>query len=333
MSAVRRWLQPRRVRLISAYATAGFLAAGVSLISAAESWRPIPTLLVGLGASLLFAFFVLVPVVVQLEGLPDDPGHSSFDAASLLEGLVEQVELSLPAFAYELERWPKARSGMGSVSPLVRVVELLERRTEHFTGHSHSVARFGRDVAIHMGLDGRLVLAVYRAGLLHDIGDLAVPQAIIEKSGALTLDERRIMQRHSVDGASIVGADPALADLAVIIRHHHERVDGQGYPEGLVGDSIPIGARILQVVDAYAAMTAHRPYRHALPSRVARSRLAQAVDAQFDRSVVAAFEAILIAADDEYRDLALRLSGEWKPAVEPEHEVPNVVHLFSVAER
>src|SRR5205085_1480310 len=89
--------------------------------------------------------------------------------------------------------------------------------------------------------------------------------------------------------------------IAHIVRHHHERVDGLGYPDGLHGDEIPIASRIIAVADAYNAMTSDRPYRDAMPSRVARLRLAQAVESQFDTSVVAAFEATLAGATDAYR--------------------------------
>ena len=91
------------------------------------------------------------------------------------------------------------------------------------------------------------------------------------------------------------------AEIATIVRHHHERWDGQGYPDGLEADGIPLISRIIAVADAYNAMTSDRPYRDAMPSRVARMRLAQGVESQFDTAVVAAFEAILAGASDEYR--------------------------------
>ena len=91
------------------------------------------------------------------------------------------------------------------------------------------------------------------------------------------------------------------AEIASVVRHHHERVDGQGYPDSLVAEDIPLLSRIIAVADAYNAMTSDRPYRDAMPSRVARLRLAQAVESQFDTSVVAAFEAILASATEEYR--------------------------------
>jgi HD-GYP domain-containing protein (c-di-GMP phosphodiesterase class II) len=104
------------------------------------------------------------------------------------------------------------------------------------------------------------------------------------------------MQEHSVIGERILSKVDDYAEISKIVRHHHERIDGQGYPDGLVGRSIPLISKIIAVADAYDAMTSGRPYRDAMPSRVARLRLAQAVETQFDTAVVAAFEAILAAA-------------------------------------
>ena len=109
------------------------------------------------------------------------------------------------------------------------------------------------------------------------------------------------MERHSEIGERILKNVEDYREIAMIVRHHHERVDGMGYPDGLTCDEIPLLARIIAVADAYDAMTSDRPYRDAMPSRVARLRLAQAVESQFDTSVVAAFEAILAGASEAYR--------------------------------
>ena len=104
------------------------------------------------------------------------------------------------------------------------------------------------------------------------------------------------METHTVVGERILANVENYADIARIVRHHHERVDGNGYPDRLVGGEIPLISRILAVADAYDAMTSDRPYRDAMPSRVARFRLAQAVETQFDTTVVAAFEAVIASA-------------------------------------
>src|SRR2546423_256246 len=109
------------------------------------------------------------------------------------------------------------------------------------------------------------------------------------------------MQRQSEIGERILANVDTYAEIAGVVRHHHERVDGQGYPDALPGDEIPLISRIIAVADAYNAMTSDRPYRDAMPSRVARLRLAQAVETQFDTAVVAAFEAILAGATEDYR--------------------------------
>ena len=109
------------------------------------------------------------------------------------------------------------------------------------------------------------------------------------------------METHPEIGERILGNVDDYAEIADVVRSHHERIDGMGYPDGLHRDEIPLLARIIGVADAYDAMTSDRPYRAALPSRIARLRLAQAVETQFDTTVVAAFEAILAAADEDYR--------------------------------
>ena len=109
------------------------------------------------------------------------------------------------------------------------------------------------------------------------------------------------MEQHPVIGERILSKVEDYADIARIVRHHHERVDGLGYPDNLNCDEIPLLSRIIAVADAYNAMTSDRPYRDAMPSRVARLRLAQAVESQFDTTVVAAFEAVLASASEAYR--------------------------------
>ncbi len=141
----------------------------------------------------------------------------------------------------------------------------------------------------------------YLCGLVHDIGKIGLPPGLLEKPGALTLEERRQMQEHSAIGERILAHVDEYSEISTIVRHHHERIDGQGYPDGLADKDIPLVSRIIAVADAYNAMTSDRPYRDAMPSRVARLRLAQAVDSQFDTGVVAAFEAILASADEDYR--------------------------------
>jgi putative nucleotidyltransferase with HDIG domain len=181
------------------------------------------------------------------------------------------------------------------------LVATLDARDRYTAGHSAAVAIYARDITARMGLDEGAQQLAHLCGLVHDIGKIGLPPGLLEKPGALTLEERRHMEKHSEIGEGILAKVDDYGEIAQIVRHHHERVDGEGYPDRIRGDEIPLLSRIIAVADAYNAMTSDRPYRDAMPSRVARLRLAQAVGSQFDTTVVAAFEAILAMATDEYR--------------------------------
>jgi putative nucleotidyltransferase with HDIG domain len=181
------------------------------------------------------------------------------------------------------------------------LIATLDARDRYTAGHSAAVAIYSRDIARRMGLTVEIQDLAYLCGLVHDIGKIGLSPGLLEKPGALTLDERRQMQEHSAIGERILAHVDEYSEIARIVRHHHERIDGQGYPDGLADLDIPLVSRIIAVADAYNAMTSDRPYRDAMPSRVARLRLAQAVDSQFDTAAVAAFEAILAGAAEDYR--------------------------------
>jgi putative nucleotidyltransferase with HDIG domain len=181
------------------------------------------------------------------------------------------------------------------------LVATLDARDRYTAGHSAAVAIYAEDIAARMGLSDAERRLAYLCGLVHDIGKIGLHAGLLEKPGALTLEERREMQTHSEIGERILANVATYAEIASIVRHHHERVDGGGYPDGLAASDIPLLSRIIAVADAYNAMTSDRPYRDAMPSQVARLRLAQAVETQFDTGVVAAFEAILVGNDEAYR--------------------------------
>lgn len=197
-----------------------------------------------------------------------------------------------------------------NLSFAVALVTALEASDAYTAGHSRAVAIYCRDIARRIGLSPEECERAFLCGLVHDIGKVGLPPSLLGKDGPLTLEERRRMQEHSVIGERILREVAAYDDIATIVRHHHERIDGEGYPDGVRGIDIPFLSRIIAVADAYNAMTSHRPYREAMPSRVARLRLAQAVESQFDTSVVAAFEAILASVDEGYRSAT---SGEFRP--------------------
>jgi putative nucleotidyltransferase with HDIG domain len=181
------------------------------------------------------------------------------------------------------------------------LVATLDARDEYTAGHSAAVAIYARDIARRLGLDDKNQRLAHLCGLVHDIGKVGLPAGLLEKPGPLTLEERRLMEQHSAIGERILSNVEDYAEIASIVRHHHERVDGYGYPDRLRYDEIPLLSRIIAVADAYDAMTSDRPYREAMPPRVARFRLAQAVETQFDTAVIAAFEAILAGAPETYQ--------------------------------
>jgi hypothetical protein len=234
--------------------------------------------------------------------------YEQYSLAIVVTFLVPVVALQRVAHLYQEQR--KATRGMteaygrlekANISFAAALVATLDARDRYTAGHSAAVAVYSRDIAVRMGLSEAEQQQIHLAGLVHDIGKIGLLPGLLEKEGPLTLEERRIMQTHSEIGERILGKVEDYGGIAEIVRHHHERVDGHGYPDGLVADDIPLLSRIIAVADAYNAMTSDRPYREAMPSRVARMRLAQAVGSQFDTSVVAAFEAILATADDGYR--------------------------------
>lgn len=191
-----------------------------------------------------------------------------------------------------------ARANLSFASALVATLDARDRYT---AGHSTAVAIYARDIAREMGLSPEDEQLAHVAGLVHDIGKIGLPAGLLEKPGALTILERQDMQRHSEIGERILANVDTYAEIASIVRHHHERLDGNGYPDGLAGDGIPLMSRIIAVADAYNAMTSDRPYRVAMRSRVARMRLAQAINTQFDPAIVAAFEALLARGSAAYR--------------------------------
>jgi diguanylate cyclase (GGDEF)-like protein/putative nucleotidyltransferase with HDIG domain len=158
---------------------------------------------------------------------------------------------------------------------------LLER--DRYTGeHSEHVAELATHVARAAGLDEREIERVRGAALLHDIGKVGIPDDVLRKGSDLTEPEWRTMREHPVIGERIVRTIPGLGPVARIVRHEHERWDGAGYPDGLSGGEIPIGARIVLACDAYHAMTSDRPYREALSHGDAVRELARGAGTQFD---------------------------------------------------
>ncbi len=172
---------------------------------------------------------------------------------------------------------------------LLGLANALEAKDPYTRGHSQRVSEFARRLAEVTGLPSREAEIIAQAGLLHDIGKIGVPEAVLGKPGRLDPDEWEVMRRHPVLGAQIVAPFEFFAAGAIIVRHHHERWDGSGYPDGLRGTAIPLGARIVAVVDVYDALTSSRPYREALPHHTAVQYLAEEAGRTLDEDIVATF--------------------------------------------
>lgn len=153
------------------------------------------------------------------------------------------------------------------------LLSALAQRDPGLSDHVSDVADLAEHTARAMGCDPGLVERVRIAAELHDIGKMAIPEAILAKTGALTDQEWALMHQHTVAGERIIAASPALADVAPLVRSSHERWDGGGYPDGLAGEDIPPGACIVSVCDSYHAMTSDRSYRRAMSEEVALAEL------------------------------------------------------------
>jgi putative nucleotidyltransferase with HDIG domain len=183
---------------------------------------------------------------------------------------------------------PGWRLGEPAGRNLERVARTLEIQVPGMRGHSRRVAVYSALTAQRMGLDGEAVDRVRRAATIHDIGKSEVPAEVLRAPGELGDEEFARVQEHAIAGARIV-ATLGDEELTAIVRHHHERFDGGGYPDGLRAGEIPIGARIVAVADTFDAVTSVRPYRPRLTQSQALGLIMREAGAQFDPAVVAAF--------------------------------------------
>jgi HD-GYP domain-containing protein (c-di-GMP phosphodiesterase class II) len=190
--------------------------------------------------------------------------------------------------AGEVESLPASMSELlaGSVMALTRSIDAKD---EYTSGHSERVAFISRWIAVRLARCGRLqrgqVQRIYLAGLLHDIGKIGIPEAVLCKAGPLTEKERGQMQRHPRIGAGIVSQIEQMRDIVPGVLCHHERPDGRGYPEGLMGEGIPLAGRVVMVADSLDAMTSTRAYREAMPLETALGEIEGKLGQQFDTEV------------------------------------------------
>jgi diguanylate cyclase (GGDEF)-like protein len=218
-----------------------------------------------------------------LDVLPEfRPGFDSADAR-LLETVAEQIGSALrSATQYEqLERaYLATAEALGSA---------LESKDAHTAEHARSLVRNAEAVGRSLGMSDHELRNLSYAAAFHDIGKVAVPERILNKPGPLTESEKREVERHVEVATEILSEVDFLVEVLPLVRHCHEHWDGGGYPDGLAGDTIPLGARVILVCDAHDAMTADRPYRRALAPDAAREEIRSAVGRQFDKRVASAF--------------------------------------------
>ncbi len=169
------------------------------------------------------------------------------------------------------------------------LIQVLKECQPGLDGHLNEVAGLARHVGRGLGLRAAELDELTQAAELHDIGKVAVPDGILTKDGPLDAAEWEFMRRHTLVGDRILNAAPDLSSVATLVRASHERYDGKGYPDGLAGEEIPLGARIVTICDAFHAMTSGRPYREAVPAGVAMAELRRCAGAQFDPAIVEAF--------------------------------------------
>jgi HD-GYP domain-containing protein (c-di-GMP phosphodiesterase class II) len=173
---------------------------------------------------------------------------------------------------------------------LLGLANALEAKDPYTHGHSERVAALARRLALAAGVPRAAADTIAQAGLLHDLGKIAIPEGVLRKPGSLSAEEWAAMRQHPLIGAQIVAPLEFFADGAVIVRHHHERHDGSGYPDGLRGELIPLGARIVAVADVYDALTSDRPYR----PRMSRSETVRRLEEEAGRTLDARLAALCV---------------------------------------
>ena len=209
----------------------------------------------------------------------------------VLRGVYVRSSKQIVAQAKDLERAVVDRD-LTYDATLTALANALDVRDSETGGHSDRVLQYMELLIEEVGADTGSTQMLRRGALLHDIGKIGVPDNILRKPAALSDAEWVTMKRHPEFGARIVAGIPFLEDVASIVRHHHERWDGRGYPDGLAGDAIPLGARIFAVADSFDAMTSDRPYRRAMSIEEACAEVARCRGTQFDPTVAAAFARI-----------------------------------------
>ena len=175
------------------------------------------------------------------------------------------------------------------MSMTVGLVNALEARDKYTHGHSAQVAVIAEDIMHHLQIDAEKRFTINLAAILHDVGKIGICDTILHKKGKLTEEEFAVIKEHPLIGAKILEGNASLQKIQDIIKHHHERYDGQGYPDRLVGENIPFGARVIAVADSFQAMISDRPYRNGMKQEVAMQELEKNKGLQFDPQITDVF--------------------------------------------
>lgn len=235
--------------------------------------------------------FVLAIDIVPMQ-LHDQFAGERWQVAAATLAVVALIFVALVALAAGASREIERRRHEAQhtfLQTLTTLAETIDLRDPYTAGHSRRVATYSRQLAVELHLPALTVDQIEHAALLHDIGKIGVPDAVLFKNGALDDEERMLIRAHPAIGARLIADIPTMSGICPCVLHHHERFDGRGYPDGLAGEEIPIGARVIAVADAFDAMTTDRPYRRGLGADAAVGELIRGEEAQFDPRCVAAF--------------------------------------------
>jgi HD-GYP domain-containing protein (c-di-GMP phosphodiesterase class II) len=211
-------------------------------------------------------------------------------SARELDVLATLGAISGAAVQHAEDRGDISRATCGQIGELAA---MLDERDEYTAVHSLETAGIARKVGEALGESPAGLAELKLAAVLHDLGKIRVPRSILSKPGPLEQYERALINRHPVWGAELLACLPGFEVIAAIVRFHHERWDGKGYPDGLGGERIPLASRVIAACDAYHAMTSERPYRDTLSEDEALSEIWDNAGSQFDPTVVAALDAVL----------------------------------------
>jgi HD-GYP domain-containing protein (c-di-GMP phosphodiesterase class II) len=224
-----------------------------------------------------------------------DGMHFTKDDLELLRSIADSAALAIENARLFADL---AASYDSTLEALAAALDLRDRETE---GHSRRVVAYTARLARERGLREAEITEICRGALIHDIGKIGVPDAILLKPGALTPAERRLIEKHPQEGFEMLLGVPYLKDEIQIVLAHQERWDGSGYPFGLRGETIPLGARLFAVADTFDALTSDRPYRQGRPMAEAREIIATEAGVKFDPDVVAAFLSVPLAEWEKIR--------------------------------